>query len=307
MFKNKEGKVRSGWKIAAVTAVMFSLVMIFSIIIGIAVLFISISKGDIDLANFNMKSYQEILGNWETVLMFIQEIFIILVPLITWRFIMKQSLHKMGLISLQKGSKELITGLIVGILSITFVFITIVLLGHASVTSWKPHFSADTLVYLILFIMVGFAEEIYGRGFIMSVLRQTKSIPLIFIISSVIFAIMHSGNSGIGLIPYINLFLVGVLFAYMYMKSGNLWMCIGYHITWNYFQGNIYGFPVSGTNTNGLLTTIYERNTILNGGDFGPEGGLIVTFVILLGLFFVKIYYRNSSYYFLEKESAPNI
>ena len=41
----------------------------------------------------------------------------------------------------------------------------------------------------------------------------------------------------------------------MYIKSGNIWMCIGYHFTWNTFQGIIYGMPVSGLN----VPDVYKR------------------------------------------------
>jgi hypothetical protein len=77
-------------------------------------------------------------------------------------------------------------------------------------------------------------------------------------------------------------------------------MSIGYHITWNYFQGNVFGFKVSGINTRGIWTTVYDKNTILNGGDLGPESGLIVTAIILLDFLLVCRYYRNRNYTYLS-------
>jgi hypothetical protein len=158
-----------------------------------------------------------------------------------------------------------------------------------------------------MFILVGFAEELLCRGYIISVLRQTKSIPAIYIISGAIFALMHSANPGIGLLPYINLILIGMLWAYSYMKSGNIWLPIGYHITWNYFQGNVFGFKVSGTTEKGILTTSYTNNNILNGGDFGPEGGLFVTLVIVLGYLAIRYYYRNKQFNFLAMDPSTAI
>lgn len=304
MFKNKEGKVRSGWKIAAVTGAFFASMMVFSIIIGLAMFLILMLNGNFDLQKIENLLLGEgsLNSGFRIFSMFFQEILMILTPVIAWKFIMKHPLTNMGLSSLKNHSCELLTGLLFGIVSISVVFISLVISNNVVVESWVPHFSPDTLIYLFLFILVGFAEEIYGRGYIMSVLRQTRNIPVVVIVSSVIFALMHSFNSGIALIPYINLTLVGVLFAYIYLKSGNIWMSIGYHITWNYFQGNVFGFKVSGTNTAGIITTVYKNENIYNGGKFGPEGGLFVTAVLLLGFLFVKHFYKDSKFDFLSTE-----
>ncbi len=84
-------------------------------------------------------------------------------------------------------------------------------------------------------------------------------------------------------------------------------MSIGYHITWNYFQGNVFGFKVSGINTRGIWSTVYDKNTIFNGGEFGPEGGIFVTAIILLGFFFVRWYYRDKHFDFLAEESEADV
>lgn len=303
MFKNKEGKVRSGWKIAAVLGTFFAVVIAIGGITGIIASVILISGGNLDPSTLNYTDNgMKIMENLNKILLFIQEIVLIFTPIIAWKYVMKRPLSNMGFPSLKEHSKELVIGLLFGIVSMTIVFIALLLTGNAVVESWTPHFTSDTIIYLVIFILVGFAEEIFGRGYVMSVLRQTRSIPAVVLISSILFALMHGANAGIGILPLINLALVGVLFAYMYLKSGNIWMPIGYHITWNYFQGNVYGFKVSGTAPEGIITTTYASNNIFNGGDFGPEGGLFVTAVILLGLLFVRYYYRNETFDFIASE-----
>lgn len=303
MFKNKYGKVRSGWKIAAITAVILGIIMIISIIIGIIMVVILLSRGDLNLATMELSAAgKKLVNDLNPIIMFFSELIMIFTPIIAWKFVMKRPLREMGLGPLNIHYKELLTGLLFGIVSISLVFLCILLSGNAHVKSWTPNFTIDTVIYLAIFISVGFAEEIYGRGFIMSVLKQTRNIPVILIVSSVIFSLLHSLNSGIGIIPYINIFLVGTLFAYIYIKSGSIWMSIGYHITWNYFQGNVFGFKVSGMNTNGIFSTVYTKNNMFNGGAFGPEGGLFVTAVILVGFLFVHLYYKNKQFYFLSEE-----
>ena len=98
---------------------------------------------------------------------------------------------------------------------------------------------------------------------------------------------MHSLNPSMSLISYINLFLFALLAAYMFLKSKNLWLPIGYHITWKYFEGNVFGFQVSGLSTESLYRLNTPLKNIITGGSFGPEGGLIVTFITVIGFIYI--------------------
>ena len=59
--------------------------------------------------------------------------------------------------------------------------------------------------------------------------------------------------------------------GYLFMKTKNIWMCIGYHITWNYFQGDIFGFLVSRNVTDSIYTIKTISPNIINGGSFGQK------------------------------------
>jgi uncharacterized protein len=74
--------------------------------------------------------------------------------------------------------------------------------------------------------------------------------------------------------------------------SGELAIPIGLHITWNFFQGAVYGFPVSGFGAFGptLLTTEQGGPQVWTGGSFGPEGGLLVPGIMLLGMSLVALW-----------------
>lgn len=301
VFKNKRGDVRSGWIIAGVTLTALLLTFILAANIGGAIILLHVAKTG--STNFS-EIIRQTEGTITIVSAWVQQAIFILIPIITWKFLMKRPLTNMGLKSLKNYGKDLIAGLLFGIASISTAFAILLLSGQAVVTSWSPHLSSDIITYLLLFIAVGFSEEIYGRGFVMATLRRTKSVLAAIFVSAAIFALLHIANPGMGIVPFINIFLIGVLFAYMYLLSGNIWMCIGYHITWNYFQGNIYGFLVSGNSSRSLLTTVIEKDTIINGGAFGPEGGLVVTCVILAGIMFVKYYYKRRSYSYIRDTLA---
>lgn len=137
----------------------------------------------------------------------------------------------------------------------------------------------------------------------MSIFKQKYNIYLTVAISALMFSALHLGNANASVLGLINIALVGVLFSYMFIKSGNIYMPIGYHITWNFFQGCVWGMNVSGNENASLYSIKIVENNIINGGAFGAEGGLAATAVILLGLLFVKFYYKDSEYKFDCKQS----
>jgi hypothetical protein len=87
------------------------------------------------------------------------------------------------------------------------------------------------------------------------------------------------------------IFLWGILFGAAYILTGRLAMPIGIHIAWNLFQGNVFGFPVSGTTFSSETVTIFSIQQsgpeLWTGGAFGPEGGLLGLLVIIAGIFLI--------------------
>lgn len=271
VFKNEEGEVRSGWKILILFLVEYILLFIMANIIGSLVV---ISRS--------------IRENIYIILMFSQEIVLILTPILSWKVLFKKDLSLIGLKALNKKEvKNLILGSVMGIAAITLAFILIIISKSGVLVNslLEPRFSLSLVVYFILFIFVGFTEELLSRGYIIGAMEVSSNNKLFAVmVSAVIFSLMHYGNNGFSLIPFLNIFLVGILFGFMYVKTKSIWLSTGFHITWNFFQGCIYGMPVSGITTPKLYEMTFVGNSILNGGTFGPEGGLIVTMVIILML-----------------------
>ena len=85
-------------------------------------------------------------------------------------------------------------------------------------------------------------------------------------------------------------FLVGVFLAMLVLKSGRLWTSIGFHIAWNFTQGCIVGFPVSGMGTSSLFTMELSGSQLLTGGAFGAEGSILTTVVVAVG---IAVLYRG--------------
>jgi hypothetical protein len=108
--------------------------------------------------------------------------------------------------------------------------------------------------------------------------------------SSVIFAALHLGNPGANWMGFIGIFCAGMLLAFAAVRTGRLWLSIGIHIGWNFFEGVVFGFPTSGVAIYSLLRIHVTGPVLWTGGAFGPEAGLIILPALVIGAGLVYLY-----------------
>jgi hypothetical protein len=100
------------------------------------------------------------------------------------------------------------------------------------------------------------------------------------------------------------LFLFGILTGLYVLKEGSLWGVMGLHAAWNWAEGNLFGFPVSGLAfSSGSLVYLKEAGpAFINGGGFGPEGGIAVTLAQLICILIIGYtLFKGANY----REKAP--
>lgn len=136
----------------------------------------------------------------------------------------------------------------------------------------------------VFFLLVALFEEILMRGYILGRLLHTglnKFLSLF--ISAALFAFMHIFNPEIDFLPMLNLLLAGMMLGASYLYTRNLCFPISLHLFWNWIQGPILGYQVSGNDfTTSLLTLRMPEENVLNGGAFGFEGSLICTVLMIV-------------------------
>ena len=147
-----------------------------------------------------------------------------------------------------------------------------------------PALGGVTLV-LVGWIVQGGAEEILMRGWVLPVIGARTRPWIGLLVSSVLFSLLHLLNPGLSVIAVVNLALFGVFAGFYAMREGSLWGISALHTVWNWVQGNFFGFEVSGMNASGgtLINLTESGADWLTGGPFGPEGGLAVTAVLVIG------------------------
>lgn len=130
--------------------------------------------------------------------------------------------------------------------------------------------------YLLFSIMVAVSEEMVFRGYLLANLRQWRGDVLAILLSSILFGVFHGLNPHATPLALAQLVLAGVVFSLAFLVTGNLWLPMAFHFSWNFFEGPIFSFPVSGLELGGLLRLkVSETAPLITGGPFGPEAGLV--------------------------------
>ncbi len=200
-------------------------------------------------------------------------------------------------------------GLALGALLMAIIFTVELALGWVTVTGTfvtrRPGdvFALALLMPLGTFIAVGIYEELFSRGYHIKNLAEglnwrrigpRRAVAIATLISSVGFGLLHAANPNATTFSTINLILAGVQLALGYVLTGELAIPIGLHIAWNFFQGNVFGFPVSGGDYRAATFIGIEQGgpDLWTGGAFGPEGGLLGILVMLLGCALIALWVR---------------
>jgi membrane protease YdiL (CAAX protease family) len=150
----------------------------------------------------------------------------------------------------------------------------------------------ETLVVFFVFVIVAWNEELLSRGYQLQNLKSGLNTLWAVLLSSAIFSFLHLNNPNIESIGFVagGIFLAGVFLAFGYLRTGQLWLPIGLHLGWNFFEGVVFGFRVSGLDTYHLIRTSVQGPALWTGGDFGPEAGLVLIPVLVFGGVLVYVY-----------------
>lgn len=145
---------------------------------------------------------------------------------------------------------------------------------------------ASVLVILFGWIIQGATEEIVTRGWLLNVLSTKYNIGVGLLISSTLFGLMRLTNPNVNYIAVINIILVGLFYGLYVIKTNDLWAVCGMHSAWNFAQGNIFGFKVSGLDVSvgSLIDLNLVGSDFVTGGIFGPEAGITATFILLASI-----------------------
>jgi uncharacterized protein len=216
-------------------------------------------------------------------------------------FVDREPLRTLGLESVPAWAYELFSGFAVAACLVTVIFIAgssfgwLTFRGHFAGGMLNATFAAVFAFLLVSNAAVAFSEELMFRGYVFFNTKSGWGVPVAVGVSSILFSLGHIFNPGFTWLVAVNLALAGVLLAYATRATGNIWWAAGFHTAWNFFQGSIFGFSVSGTSAASIsmfITKVTAPAWVMGGG-FGPEGGLVATAAFLAGIGLVWVVGRG--------------
>jgi membrane protease YdiL (CAAX protease family) len=130
-----------------------------------------------------------------------------------------------------------------------------------------------------------FQEEFIFRSLMLSGMVLLFRRPwLALAVNSVLFGLAHAANPSASGVSVVGNSLDGFLYGIAFLWSGRIWLPFALHFSWNYAQGPVLGFPVSGFDMGGLVRQKAVGSTLVTGGSYGPEGGLLGRLAWLIAL-----------------------
>lgn len=169
----------------------------------------------------------------------------------------------------------------VGLLITTAVMIGIlaVELALGGVQASRIPFAAGHALQAgVALIVQGAFDEFLMRGMLISGLalalggRRVAAV----LIAAVLFGLAHMFFKGASPESVLSNAIGGVTYGLAFILTGRLWLGLGLHFAWNFSEGPIVGFPVSGYDFGAGFFHIADLGpTWLTGGSYGPEGGVV--------------------------------
>lgn len=254
----------------------------FSIAIGYLTEFFSPGNG--------VASIQEFFYHYILYYELFSFVFILLLFIFWVKVIEKNSLSTLGFVK-KNWLKYLGWGILISLLQMGVIALVYQVGGIG--TFELNELSLEPILFILglfpFWLLQGGTEEVATRGWLLTRIAARTNLPLAIAISSSLFGILHMGNAGVTFLSVLNIILDGVLAGLIFIYTDSIWLVVAQHGTWNYVQGNLLGFQVSGTGADASIFsfTMGDGPDWLTGGEFGAEGSIITTLVLLLSVVMV--------------------
>ncbi len=252
---------------------------------------------------------REYISNYSLVIVLILAIAATAAVWISRKYLDKRSFTSLGLRSFKKGWQDLGFGFILSavmagvflLLALQFDLVEVTGFNWGTASNQTEtlsgfagmmrSFTLATLLFLFLeHLMTGYWEELVFLGYLFQNMTAGLGLTPAILLSCLLYGAIHHMNPNATYLSSTIIILFGFLRIYGYLATGMLWLSMGMHIGWNFFQGPVFGFAASGHEKTSWLELKFTGPDWLSGGAFGPEGSLLIIPVVLLALWIMRVW-----------------
>ena len=279
-----EPRLRAGWRLLIQTALLVVLILCIGVIILLPYSYL----GGKELSGFSYLLASTIIEFFS----------ITLSVFLARRFLDKRPFVSLGLKLNRQAAYDLFAGIIITFIMMGLIYLIMWSLGWIEFEgfAWQnaqpAAVIANTLLIFLAFVLVGWNEELLSRGYHLQNLADGLTLTWGVILSSAVFGVLHLANPNATWLSAVGIFLAGLFLSHGYLRTRQLWLPIGLHIGWNFFEGTVFGFPVSGMEFYRLILHTVSGPELWTGGAFGPEAGIIIVPAIIIGVLLIYAYTR---------------
>jgi membrane protease YdiL (CAAX protease family) len=200
--------------------------------------------------------------------------------LLTIRFVDYRPLRTFGVGFLPGWPRQFFFGI-----GLSAVMLAVLLAGSKTVgvvtIQWTAgRFPLMTILFTFsLLLLAALNEELVFRGFPLQILTEGMGKWPGIVVMSTLFGAVHLSNPNSSILGTVNTVLAGILLSLAYVRTRSLWLPYAIHVGWNVGLGFVLGFALSGLEIASLWTTGVSGSHTILGGNYGPEGGLLATFI----------------------------
>lgn len=293
-WNGEENRPRMFWRMVVYSTALSVIIALLAIILGVTNI----------LSNTFKLSFVVLIG-------------VIGTTIIVGKWVDRRKLSDFGLILSGVWWKEFFFGLGLGALLMGLIFLVGWLTGSLTIEGYfqgspQTAFFPGFLRAAAFYFAVGIYEEIMLRGYVLVNLAEglnlkkldSKSVLMLaLVLSSLVFGVLHIINPNSSWVSTSNLTMAGIFLGLGMVLTGRLGLPIGLHITWNLFQGNVFGFPVSGTNSGAtIISTKLTGPEWFTGGQFGPEAGILGLLAMAIGSILIFLWMRKRNLSVLQEK-----
>ncbi|WP_034237546.1 CPBP family intramembrane glutamic endopeptidase [Aquimarina atlantica] len=217
------------------------------------------------------------------------------------KYLDKRDFSGYGLVFKKETFTHLCIGILIGFISVLFMFFIGKATGILLVSDAKsiPHIEL-LLLFALKMLLVGILEETFFRGYLFTTIydgllsgtTKNQAFWISFVVSSALFGLAHISTSNASILSTIFLSINGMVWCIPFVITKNLGLSIGLHTAWNFTQTQI-GFTMSGNKAIHSFYRIEDNGfALLTGGEYGPEAGVLgligFMFMLLLSLMYLR-------------------